>query len=141
MSIEQKQAEIIKIFNDMGDIFDQYAYLIEISGQLPLIEQEMKIKENLVQGCQSKVWLHICFKDGFADIKADSDTLIIKGILKLIADIFNGETAKDIINSEMFFLNKLDVANGFTTDRKKGITYILTKITKISQGCIEISNK
>ena len=90
-SIDEKQAKIAREFQELGDGFEQYAYLIELSVALPPLPEEKKTDDRLVKGCQSHVWLDLRTEDSAFAFDADSDTLILKGVLYLLREIFNGQ--------------------------------------------------
>ncbi len=129
-SIQAIQDEIIDEFSEIGDAFDQYSYLVEISAMLDPMPDEKKDKEHLVEGCQSHVWLYVSCVDGAIDIEADSDTYIVKGVLRLLEDMFNGQSPSDVASAEVTFLNKTQITATFDADRQKGIGYVIKDIQK-----------
>lgn len=130
MTIRKKQDQLIEKFNALGDCFEQYTYLIALSAKLqPMVDSD-RTEDNLVKGCQSKVWLKIRLNDGIITISADSDTLIIKGVLYILIDLLSGCTPSEIELYELDFLEKTQLAETFASDRLNGISSIVTTIKK-----------
>ncbi len=127
-NILEKQDAIIADFDMMGDDFGKYAYLVELSGQLPGMNEERKTDANLVKGCQSHVWLDSWVEDGQFYFCADSDTLIIKGILFLLQDVLCGQPVKDVAEAQLDFLQKTNIMVTFNADRQRGIGYVIRAI-------------
>ena len=130
--IDERQDKIIRDFLEVGDAFDQYAYLIELSVMLPGLPEEKKTEDRLVKGCQSSVWLDMRAQNGIFEFDADSDTLILKGILYLLRDILNGQTAEEVARADIRFLAETDIMTTFGSDRQKGIGYITRKIKRFA---------
>ena len=107
MSIEEIQEEIIEEFAMFDDWMQKYDYLIELSKDIPLISEEYRLNENLIKGCQSKVWLHAREIDGKVIYSADSDAIITKGIAALIIRVLSEQKAEDIIVNEMYFIDAI----------------------------------
>lgn len=124
-TIDEIQKQIIDDFHEMGDSFEQYAYLIELSCTLPPMDDSQKTPERMVDGCQSHVWLDIRHEDGFFQFDADSDTLIVKGVLYLLEELFNGQNPEDVAKAEITFLRETAIMDTFESDRQKGIGYVL----------------
>ena len=129
-SIEAVQEEIIQEFSEIGDSFDQYAYLIELACQLPPMKEEARIDSNLVQGCQSHVWLDIHCKDGIMNFETDSNTLIVKGILYLLMKMFSGQPCREIADTKVTFLHETAIMDTFESDRRAGLAQVIGKLQK-----------
>lgn len=127
-TIAQKQEELADELRDLGDSFDQYSYLITLACQVPDWPEAEKTRDRLVKGCQSRVWLKAEFPDGRLALSADSSTMIIKGILKLLMDLLSGHTAQEVAQTEITFLQDTELMDTFETSRQKGIGYILRVI-------------
>ena len=95
-TIREIQDRIIAEFSELGDPFDQYAYLIGLACEHPSMQADEKTPERLVEGCQSRVWLDIRCRDGVFFFRSDSDTLIIKGVLSLLERLFCGQPCRDV---------------------------------------------
>lgn len=123
--INEIQEKIVSDFLEMGDGFDQYAYLIELSVQLPGLQEEKKTDDRLVKGCQSHVWLDMHTEDGAFFFDGDSDTLILKGVLFLLRDIFCEQPLKEVAQAKIWFFDETEIMTTFDADRQKGIGYII----------------
>jgi cysteine desulfuration protein SufE len=127
-SIEEKQASITEDFSMMGDGFGKYSYLVQLAGCLPPMEETNKTDDNLVRGCQSRVWLTTRVENGLFYFEADSDTLIIKGVLYLLREVLWGQAAGEVAAAKLDFLGEADIMATFDADRQKGIGYIIKTI-------------
>lgn len=127
-SIEEKQERFIKDFNEIGDSFDQYAYLIELSCLLPPLSRELKTDENIVEGCQSTVWLDMHTDGGVFNFASDSNTLIIKGVLYILQEILNGQPVEAVAGSKLSFLQETAIMDTFESERRKGLGYVIAKL-------------
>ena len=126
--IDTLQEQIVSDFQEMGDGFEQYAYLIELSVNLPAMAEEKKTGDRLVKGCQSHVWLDMRARDGIFSFEADSDTLILKGVLYLLRDIFNGQPLSEVAEARVWFFEQTEIMATFDADRQKGIGYIIREL-------------
>ena len=126
--IDEIHDQIVSDFQEIGDGFDQYAYLIELSVQLPGLPEDKKTEDRLVKGCQSHVWLDMRAEGGAFRFDADSDTLILKGILWLLREIFDGQPLTDVANARIWFFAQTEIMATFDADRQKGIGYIIRTI-------------
>ncbi|MCD8099667.1 MAG: SufE family protein [Oscillospiraceae bacterium] len=134
-SINTLQKTIADDFAQMGDAFGQYAYLIEMSAALPEYPQEYRTEEHLVKGCQSKVWLHTYHTaDGLFAFDADSDTLIIKGVLFILQTIFNGKPPQEVASAKVWIFEQTDIMVTFNSDRQKGIGYIIRRLQELAKN-------
>ena len=136
-SIDEKQAKIAQDFQGLGDGFEQYAYLIELSVALPPLPEEKKTDDRLVKGCQSHVWLDLRVEDGRFFFDADSDTLILKGVLYLLRDVFGGQPPEAVAAAEVWFFGKTEIMAPFGADRQKGIGYIIRHIQEFAAEHID----
>lgn len=123
--IDELQEKIVSDFREMGDGFEQYAYLIELSVRLPALPEERKTEDRLVKGCQSHVWLDMRAEEGIFSFEGDSDTLILKGVLYLLRDIFSGEPLEAVAKARVWFFEQTEIMTTFDADRQKGIGYII----------------
>lgn len=129
MTIKEHEAALANEINSLGDCFNQYSYLISKSSELAPMIEIFRTDENLVSGCQSKVWLTLQSDDrGRITFLADSDTLIIKGLLALFCELINGRCASEIADAPFDFLDKTDLGLTFTSERITGITKIIERI-------------
>lgn len=136
-SIREIQDEIIKDFVDMGDSFDQYSYLIELSCMLPPLPEELKTGENAVEGCQSSVWLDMHAEQGIFRFQSDSNTLIIKGILFILQEMLSGQPLSDVASAEIDFLQKTAIMDTFESDRRKGLGFVIRRLQSFAAQALE----
>ncbi len=129
-AMDKLQQELVEEFQEMGDGFGQYAYLIELSVTLPPMDEGKKTEDRAVKGCQSHVWLDPRVENGMFSFDGDSDTLILKGVLVLLQAIFNGQPAADVAAADVWFFGKTEIMATFDADRQKGIGYIIRALQK-----------
>ena len=137
MTLAEKQEELIQTINAIGDCFDQYSYLIVCSNDLAPLPEEYRKDENLVQGCQSKVWLHMQFDaDGRFHLAADSDALILKGVLAILTELVEGAEAEELAELEWQFLDRTELGATFTSARSAGMKRTLEMITEGAKAAL-----
>jgi cysteine desulfuration protein SufE len=128
MTIDQIQNKIIEEFSIFEDWMDKYNYLIELGRDCPIINEKDKTEANLINGCQSRVWVNAELIDGKMDIKADSDAVITKGIITLLLRIFNNQTPKDVYESEVFFIEQIGLSTHLSPTRSNGLVAMVKQI-------------
>ena len=128
MSIEEIQEEIIEEFAMFDDWMQKYDYLIELSKDIPLISEEYRLNENLIKGCQSKVWLHAREIDGKVIYTADSDAIITKGIAALLIRVLSEQKAKDILENEMYFIDAIGLKEHLSMTRSNGLVSMIKQM-------------
>ena len=128
MSIEEIQEEIIEEFAMFDDWMHKYDYLIELSKDIPLISEEYRLNENLIKGCQSKVWLHAREIDGKVIYTADSDAIITKGIAALLIRVLSEQKAEDIIENEMYFIDAIGLKEHLSMTRSNGLVSMIKQM-------------
>ena len=121
MDINHLQDEIIEEFSLFEDWMDKYNHLIELSKDLPAIPEKYKTNEYLISGCQSKVWLHAELKDGKVFFSADSDAIITKGIVALLIRVLSGRDPGEIINRELYFIDRIGLKENLSPTRSNGL--------------------
>ena len=107
---------------------DKYEHIIELGKDLPLIDEQYKTDENLIKGCQSKVWLHAELKDGKIIFTADSDAIITKGIVGLVIKVFSNHTPQEIIDADLFFIDQIGLQEHLSPTRSNGLLSMLKQI-------------
>jgi cysteine desulfuration protein SufE len=127
-TIEEIQREIVEEFEMMEDWVEKYNYLLELAKSLPPIDEKYRKKENLIEGCQSQVWLAAEYKDGKIYFFADSDALITKGIIALLLRVFSGQSPNDIYNSNIWFIDKIGLASHLSPTRSNGLVAMVKQI-------------
>ena len=127
-SIQEKQNQIIDEFNFFQDWSEKYQYLIDLGKSLPDFDQNNKIDSNLIDGCQSKVWLNSSFNDNIVIFEADSDAIISKGIISLLIRVFSGHNPKDILEADIDFIEKIGLNSHLSQSRANGLLSMIKQI-------------
>ncbi len=128
MTTEDIQNQIIEEFSVFEDWMDKYEYLIEIGNTLEPYNDDNKKPSNLIQGCQSRVWLDAEYKDGKIYFTADSDAIITKGIIALLIRVFSGKTPNEILNTNLFFIDKIGLKENLSPTRANGLVSMIKNI-------------
>jgi cysteine desulfuration protein SufE len=128
LKISNIQNEIIEEFDIFDTWMDKYEYLIELGKSVPKINEENKKEENIIKGCQSKVWLHAEKQDGLVRFYADSDAIITKGIISLLIRAFSNQKPEDIINSSLDFIDDIGLRQHLSPNRANGLNNMIKKI-------------
>ena len=128
MTIKEQQDDIIADFELFGDWMEKYEYIIQLGKELPLIEEQYKIDDNLIRGCQSRVWLHPEYRDGKIFFTADSDALITKGLVSMMIRVLSGHTPKEIVDAEIYFIDAIGLRNHLSATRSNGLLSMLKQI-------------
>lgn len=128
MTLAQKQQEIVDEFEVFDDWMDKYEYIIELGKDLPIIDENFKTEDRLIDGCQSKVWLESKFEDGVMKYTADSNAIIAKGIIGLLIRVLNNEKPADIITSDLHFINKIGLQEHLSPTRANGLVSMVKKM-------------
>lgn len=121
MTINQTQDEIISEFQEVDDWMDRYAMIIDLGNSLPPIDPQFKTPEHLIEGCQSRVWLNAEQRDGHVYFTADSDAIIVKGIISLLIKVLNGHTPREILDSDLYFIDRIGLAENLSPTRSNGL--------------------
>ena len=129
MKINDIQDEIIEEFEGLTDWMDHYAYIIELGGQLPEIPESYKTPENLIEGCQSRVWIHAELNgDGEVVFEADSDAMIVKGIVALLLRVLSSQKPEDILDSELYFIDSIGLKEHLSPTRSNGLVAMVKQM-------------
>ena len=128
MTIDEIQEEIIEEFSEVDDWMDRYQMLIDLgSNQKPLPTQE-KVESNLIEGCQSRLWLVCEEKEGLLYFRAESDSLIVKGIVMVLIKVLNGHSAEEILASDLYFIDKIGLREHLSPTRSNGLLAMLKQM-------------
>jgi len=122
------QEEIIGEFEEYLDWLDKYNYLIELGRDLPVLDEKYKVPDNLISGCQSKVWLSADFEDGIIYFSADSDALITKGIIALLVRVLSNRTPKEILETDLYFIEKIGLHQNLSPTRSNGLLSMIKQM-------------
>ena len=128
MKIKDIQDEIVEEFGIFETWMDKYEYLIELGKSVPVIDEINKTDDNIIKGCQSKVWLHAEQDEGVIRFYADSDAIITKGIVSLLIRTFSNQKPEDIINASLEFIDKIGLRQHLSPNRANGLNNMIKKI-------------
>ena len=128
MSIKEKQAELVNEFKELDDWDDKYAQIIKMGRQLPEFPAEYKIDKNKIEGCQSQVWIHAELKEGKVSLQADSDAMIVKGLISMLITVYSNHSPDEILISPPDFLNEIGIDKHLSLTRKNGLGAMLKQI-------------
>lgn len=128
MKIKEIQEEIVEEFSMFDDWMERYEYIIELGKNLPLIKEEFKTENNLIKGCQSKVWLQGEQKDDKIIFTADSDAFLTKGIIAILIRVFSNQSAKDILDADMSFIDEIGLKEHLSPTRANGLVSMIKNI-------------
>ena len=127
-TIEEIQKEILEDFDMFEDWIQKYEYLTDLGKDLPSIEEKYKIEENLIKGCQSRVWLHAEENSGNIIFSADSDAIMTKGIVALLIRLLSGQSANDIAHVDLDFINKIGLKEQLSATRANGLLAMIKQM-------------
>jgi len=122
------QAEIVEEFDMFEDWMEKYEYLIELGKTLPMIDDELKIEENLIKGCQSRVWLHAQHNNGIITYTADSDAIITKGIVAILIRVLSNQKAEEIAKANLVFIDEIDLKEQLSQTRANGLVSMIKEM-------------
>ena len=142
MTINQIQDEIIEEFDGLTDWMDRYAYIIELGNTLPDFPDDKKTPENLIEGCQSRVWITADrVHEGQIRFEADSDALIVKGIVSLLLRVLSDHTPDEILESELYFIDKIGLRDHLSPTRSNGLVAMVKQINNYARAYKMIDSK
>lgn len=128
-TIKDKQEEIIEEFNAFDDWMDRYQLLIDLGSEQPPLEEQYKTDNNLIEGCQSRVWLQAdLMPDGTVRFFAESDALIVKGIVSLLVKVYSGHTPDEILNNEPYFVEAIGLKEHLSPTRSNGLVAMIKQM-------------
>lgn len=127
-SIEDIQQDIIDEFAVFDDWMDKYALIIEHGNSMTPIDDKYKTPENIIQGCQSRVWLQTDYRDGRLFFQAESDAVIVKGLLAMVLRVYNDRTPEEIINSNLRFMKEIGLTEHLSPTRSNGLLAVIRQI-------------
>ena len=128
MTIKEIEQQIVDEFNVFEDWMDKYNYLIELGRECPIIDEKDKKEENLIKGCQSRVWVSAKLDNGKMDIKADSDAVITKGIITLLLRVYNNQDPQEVYDSELTFIDDIGLKTHLSPTRSNGLLSMIKQI-------------
>ena len=128
MTIEESELEIIEEFSMFDDWMDKYEFIIEIGKELPFFEDKFKIEDNLIKGCQSRVWVQADIKNDIIQLSADSDAIITKGIIALLIRVLNKQKPEDILKAKLTFIKDIGLQEHLSPTRANGLIGMVKQI-------------
>lgn len=135
MTINETQDEIIEEFEGLTDWMDRYAYIIDMGNTLPDFPENLKTPANLIEGCQSRVWIDAKKnEDGTIHFDADSDALIVKGIVTLLMKVLNDRTPDEILNADLYFIDKIGLKEHLSPTRSNGLVAMVKQINNYAKA-------
>lgn len=128
MNIKEIQNEIVSEFSMFDDWMERYEYIIELGKGLPIIEEQFKTEDNIIKGCQSKVWVHAEEKDGKVFFSSDSDAILTKGIIAILIRAFSNQTPAEILAANTDFIDEIGLKDHLSATRANGLVSMIKKI-------------
>ena len=128
MTIDELQNEVVEEFSDFTDWMDKYQLLIDLGSDMEPLAEKYKTEDNLINGCQSRVWIHADYQDGLLTFKAESDALIVKGLLALLLRVLSGHTPQEIIDANLFFIDSIGLRDHLSPTRSNGLLAMVKQI-------------
>lgn len=128
MTINEIQDEIIQEFADFDDWMDRYQLLIDLGSSRPKLDDKYKTEQNLIDGCQSRVWLQADMKDGLLHFQAESDALIVKGIVALLVRVLSDHTPQEILVADLYFIESIGLREHLSPTRSNGLLSMLRQM-------------
>ncbi|WBU90832.1 SufE family protein [Cellulophaga omnivescoria] len=128
MTIKEIQEEIVDEFSMFDDWMQRYEYMIDLGKSLPLIDEQYKTDDNIIKGCQSKVWVHADLEGDKLSFTADSDAIITKGIIAILIRAFSGQHPKDIIDADTSFIDEIGLKEHLSPTRANGLVSMIKQI-------------
>lgn len=128
MTIEEAQQEVIEDFNGFDDWMDKYQLLIDLGNEQEPLSEEYKTEKNLIDGCQSRVWLQADYTNGIITFQGESDALIVKGIVTLLISVLSGHTPDEILNADIHFIHDIGLTEHLSPTRSNGLLAMLKQM-------------
>lgn len=128
MTINEAQDEVIEEFADFTDWMNKYQMLIDLGNELKPLDDKYKTEDNLIDGCQSRVWLQADMKDGLLYFTAESDALIVKGIIALLIRVLSGHTPQEILDADLYFIDRIGLKDHLSPTRSNGLLAMIKQI-------------
>lgn len=141
MTIDEKQDEIIAEFADIDDWMDRYGYIIDLGNALPPIDEKYRTPQHLIEGCQSRVWLNAELIDGKVHYTADSDAIIVKGIISLLIDVLSDHTPDEILNADLRFIDEIGLSSHLSPTRSNGLLAMVKQMRLYAMAFKQLEQK
>ena len=134
MTINELQDEVIEEFSDFTDWMDKYQLLIDLGNEQEPLDEKYKTESNLIDGCQSRVWLQCDYVDGKLNFTAESDALIVKGIVALLIRVLSGHTPKEIMDADLYFIDRIGLKDHLSPTRSNGLLAMMKQMKMYAVG-------
>ena len=134
MTINEIQDEIIEEFSGFDDWMDKYQLLIDLGNEQAPLDEKYKTESNLIDGCQSRVWLQCDYEDGKLVFTAESDALIVKGIVALLIRVLSGHTPKEIVDADLYFIDQIGLKDHLSPTRSNGLLAMMKQMKMYAVG-------
>ncbi len=128
MTINELQEEVIEEFSDFTDWMDKYQLLIDLGNEQEPLDEKYKTESNLIDGCQSRVWLQADYRDGLLWFTAESDALIVKGIVALLIRVLSGHTPQEILDADLYFIDRIGLKEHLSPTRSNGLVAMIKQM-------------
>lgn len=128
MTINQLQDQIVEDFSQFDDWMDKYALLIDMGNSLEPLDEQYKVPQNIIEGCQSRVWLHAEMDQDSIIFKGESDAILVKGIVALLLQVYSGRTPDEILTTELYFVDKIGLKEHLSPTRSNGLVAMIKQI-------------
>lgn len=128
MTINELQDNVIEEFSAFDDWMDKYALLIDLGNSLPALEDKYKTESNLIEGCQSRVWLQADYEDGKIMFKGESDAVIVKGIVSLLINVLSDHTPQEILDTDLYFIERIGLKEHLSPTRSNGLVAMVKQM-------------
>lgn len=128
MTINELQDNVIEEFSAFDDWMDKYVLLIDLGNSLPPLEEKYKTESNLIEGCQSRVWLQADYEDGKIIFKGESDAVIVKGIVSLLINVLSGHTPQEILDTDLYFIEQIGLKEHLSPTRSNGLVAMVKQM-------------
>ena len=128
MTINEIQDNIIEEFEQFDDWMDKYALLIDLGNSLEPIDEKDKTPQNIIEGCQSRVWLNAFYENGIITFKGESDAILVKGIVSLLIQVLSGHTPDEVLNTELYFIDKIGLKEHLSPTRSNGLVAMVKQM-------------
>jgi cysteine desulfuration protein SufE len=142
MTINQLQDEIIAEMTELDDWMDRYSYIIDLGNSLPAIDEQYKTPQNLIEGCQSRVWLNAeLTADGLLKFTADSDAIIVKGIISMLIQVLSGHTPQEVLDADLYFIDRIGLSEHLSPTRSNGLLAMVKQIRMYALAFKELQSQ
>lgn len=142
MTIDQKQDEIIEEFSEVDDWMDRYGMIIDLGNAMPPMDEKLKTPDHVIEGCQSRVWLDAGLTpEGKMTFSADSDAIIVKGIISLLIKVLDGATPDEVLSSDLHFINAIGLSDHLSPTRSNGLLAMIKQMRAYALAFKALENK